>query len=100
MRGANVSIDMTCRTVGQCVYGHEIDRQVGAMMDDAGGDKAFSYVRYNADVSRSGQERLGVPKQIAPLKMDDVSMLNHFRLIGELAGQKEVNVRGHFSAFL
>jgi len=99
MRGANQEIDTTCRTVGHCLYGHRIDRQMGNMVGGSSNGKQFSYIRYDADVSHEGQEDLGVPLPWVPLKMDDVSKINHFDLIGEYAARKQVDVTSQFAAF-
>src|SRR3954447_411408 len=51
MYGIQVEQDLACRTVGRCVYGAPIDREVGDMVLSGNGDlgRAFLYVRYNAD---------------------------------------------------
>lgn len=100
MRGTNTAVDMTCRTVGRCNHGHSINQQVGDMTGGPSDSKLFSYIRYDVDVSHAGQEELGVPQPWVPLKMDDVSKLNHFGLIGDVAGQRQVDVGQHFGGFL
>lgn len=47
MDTSSVQQDMICRTMGKCLFGAKIDREVGDMMQDDGLPKMFSYVRYN-----------------------------------------------------
>ena len=100
MRGASQEIDITCRTAGHCLYGHSIDRELGTMMDGPSDGKRFSYVRYDADISTEGQIAHGAPVPYRPLKMDDVHMIKHFDLLGQSAGQSEVNLHTQLGDFL
>ncbi|HKR13166.1 MAG TPA: patatin-like phospholipase family protein [Pyrinomonadaceae bacterium] len=61
MYGAQVDQDINCRTVGRCVYGADIDEEIGDLIprDDGGNvisldqnlGRSFLYARYNADLS-------------------------------------------------
>ena len=61
MYGAQVDQDVNCRTVGRCVHGAEIDREVGDLIPrDKNGNvipldqdqgRRFLYARYNAELS-------------------------------------------------
>jgi len=75
MYGIQVEQDLACRTVGRCVYGAPIDREVGDMVLSGNGDlgRAFLYVRYNADVSQEGLGALGC----ADLRSDDIRKLDN-----------------------
>jgi uncharacterized protein len=62
MQGISVEQDLACRTVGRCVHGTPIDREVGDLIARKNGialptsentGKAFSYLRFNADLSQS-----------------------------------------------
>ena len=64
--------DINCRTVGRCVYGPPLDREVGDLVprDGQGAPiplstdlgRAFLYARYNAELTRSGLAALGLPE--------------------------------------
>ena len=61
MYGAQVDQDINCRTVGRCVYGADIDEEIGDLIprDEAGNviplsedlGRRFLYARYNADLT-------------------------------------------------
>ena len=62
MNAASAGWDMTCRMLGECRYGSEIDREFGDMVmqspNDANwtGQKLFTYLRYDPDVTQEGFE--------------------------------------------
>ena len=63
MYGIQVEQDINCRTLGRCVHGSEIDREMGNLVlpaetPDLG--RFFRYVRYNADLSQKGLNDLGL----------------------------------------
>lgn len=93
MGGAAIDQDINCRSVGRCVFGAPIDREIGDMIprrpDPLTGDiipleedcgRQFLYARYNPDVSRSGLDALGL-KEIDP---DHVQALDDIKYIGEM----------------
>lgn len=67
---AQVDQDISCRTVGRCVHGAPVDRELGDLIpclatgaplsldEDLG--RAFLYARYNAELSPRGLEALGL----------------------------------------
>ena len=71
--------DLLCRVFGQCLSGDPIDREVGNLIGSSGplglADKLFTYVRYNADLSREGLGALGcggiAPEQVQKLDAVD-----------------------------
>ena len=94
--------DQLCRVFGRCRHGAPIDRELGDLMDGPGllQDRLFSYVRYNAELSRSGLDELG----LADVEPEDVQRLDSVQHIPELrrVGQavaREVAVE-HFAGFL
>jgi hypothetical protein len=103
MYAAQVDQDINCRTVGRCVYGAKIDRELGDLVvpDDAPDlGRAFRYARYDADLSAKGLKDLGVkgaiPEKVQQL--DAVDQLETMVTIGEaVAGRVE---RKHFGTFL
>lgn len=85
--------DLLCRVFGQCLAGDAIDREVGDLIGSSGplaqGDKLFTYVRYNADLSPEGLDALGLG-QIAPekvQKLDAVDAIAELRQIGAAAAK-------------
>jgi patatin-like phospholipase/acyl hydrolase len=97
MNAASAGWDMTCRTLGECRYGGEIDREFGDMVAVPGsanwtGSKLFSYVRYDPDVSRKGLDDLGLEK-IDPAKvqvMDSVKYIADIQRVGTTYAQAHV----------
>ena len=120
MYGIQVDQDINCRTIGRCIYGAPLDREVldlvprqvaaGMTIDqqyetpgiplttDLG--RHFLYARYNADLSRSGLDLLGFPT-VDPAsiqKMDSVANIEPLLSIGRAAG-KHVQLL-HFGPFI
>ncbi len=86
MAGAAVDQDINCRTVGRCVFGAPIDRELGDMKL-SGGDRgrAFLYARFDPDVSAKGLKALGLGK-IDPAHvqaMDKVEYLGDMQTVGK-----------------
>jgi hypothetical protein len=103
MYSAQVDQDINCRTVGRCVYGAEIDRDIGDLVvPDSAPDqgRAFRYARYNADLSAKGLADLGiagvVPEKVQQL--DAVDQLENLVKIGQAVGAGVR--REHFGTFL
>lgn len=107
MGGAAIDQDINCRGVGRCVFGHEIDRELGDMVPRRGDpltgelvppdddcDRAFLYARYNPDVSSDGLAALGLshlePKHVQA--MDKVEHLPKMREVGKAYAGKFVDL--------
>lgn len=102
MNAAAQGQDLFCRTFGRCLAGPELDREVGAMINAAGpvAPKLFTYLRYDADVSREGLDRLGLP-DVEPEKvqlMDSVQYIPDIQRVGARLAEREVKPE-HFAAF-
>ena len=110
MYSAMVDQDTNCRSVGRCVHGAELDREIGDMIsrDDKGNviplsqdlGRLFLYARYNADISREGLDALGF-RDIEPenvQKLDSLEFIGDLRRIGRKVA-KEVKIN-HFGAFV
>lgn len=115
MGGANVDQDINCRSVGRCIFGAEIDRELGDMRprrgDPLSGElipthedcgRAFLYARYDPDVTRAGLDDLGLsdvkPEQVQAL--DAVRYIEKMRDVGRAYAEKFVNTaifHGHQS---
>lgn len=94
--------DLLCRVFGRCRHGAPIDREVGDLMQGEGllKDRLFSYVRYNAELSRRGLDELGlsdvVPENVQ--KLDSVQYVSDLRRVGRAVA---VDVTPeHFDGFL
>jgi hypothetical protein len=94
--------DLLCRVFGRCRHGSAIDREVGDLMEGPGllERRLFSYVRYNAELSRAGLDALGLPG-IEPedvQKMDSVDHIADLQRVGRAAAQQVAP--HHFAGFL
>lgn len=95
--------DFLCRTFGKCLMGDELDREIGDMIGATGPlrEKLFTYVRYNAELTRTGLERLGLddiaPEDVQPL--DSVEHLDALQRVGTAVGRHQVRSE-HFVKFL
>ena len=98
--------DLLCRAFGNCLCGDELDREVGDMIDKDGTlkrpvtSKLFTYVRYNAELSREGLNQLGL-NDIEPeavQKLDSVAHISELQKVGK-AVAKQV-IREHFGKFV
>jgi hypothetical protein len=93
--------DFLCRVFGDCRHGDSLDREIGDMMGQAGptSAKLFTYLRYNAELTREGLDALGLP-DVVP---ENVQMLDSVDHIKDLANVGEA-VAGkvkpeHFDGF-
>jgi uncharacterized protein len=101
MSQASVDQDVNCRIIGRCTYGGIIDRELHDLIAvDPGSEdrkvpldkdlgKAFTYVRYNAELTEEGLAQLGLagidPAQVR--KMDSVDHISDLETIGERVAQ-------------
>ncbi|MBD2753433.1 patatin-like phospholipase family protein [Spirosoma validum] len=103
MYAASNEQDFLCRVFGKCLHGDELDQEVGNMCDVKGptDKKLFSYVRYNANLSRRGLDDLGL-LQVEPehvQKMDSVDYINELQEVGKAVAEQKVE-KTHFANFL
>ena len=104
MYGAQVDQDINCRTVGRCVYGAPIDREIGDMIPDAPDDqdlgRAFRYARYNAELTSKALNAWGLgdidPGAVSQL--DSVAHVADLSRIGQRVGD-EIKIE-HFGPFV
>jgi len=110
MYGASVDQDVNCRTVGRCVYGAQIDRELGDLIprdgegapvplsEDLG--RAFLYARYNVELSSRSLNELGLgdvdPSKVG--KLDSVEHIDDLRRVGRRLA-REVDL-AHFGPFV
>lgn len=93
MYAASVDQDVSCRTVGRCVHGAVIDREIGDLIPrDERGEKipvgkdlgrGFLYARYNADTSAEGLAALGLG-HIEPKHVQQLASVDHIPELREL----------------
>jgi uncharacterized protein len=107
-----VDQDINCRTVGRCIFGAPIDREMGDLVPlDADGNilgldsdagRHFSYMRFNADLSREGLEDMGFDHidSAEIQKMDSVKNIKELKGIGMKTGKQQVKVKDQLKNFL
>jgi len=100
MFSALMEQDFLCRVFGKCLAGEPLDREVGNMVGKRGpGPKLFTYVRYNAELTREGLDALGLPN----VKPENVEQLDSMEFVGDLqkvgkAAAEKVKAE-HFAGF-
>jgi hypothetical protein len=108
MSAASNEQDALCRVFGRCRHGAEIDREIKDLISIAGvpepglrGERMFSYVRYNAELSTRGLKELGLsnirPEDVQ--KMDSVTHIKDLQLVGQRVAERDVDA-AHFTGFL
>ena len=94
--------DFLCRLFGDCRHGDWVDNEVGDMIGipAPGGRQLFTYVRYNAELSRAGLDRLGLsyilPERVQPLDSGDAAA--ELELVGRAVAAQISPA--HFAGFL
>jgi patatin-like phospholipase/acyl hydrolase len=94
--------DFLCRVFGDTLAGDELDRELGDMIGRKGpaAEKLFTYVRYNAELTRHGLDGLGLPK-IEPesvQKLDSIEGIPELQQVGRAVGRLKVKSE-HFERF-
>jgi patatin-like phospholipase/acyl hydrolase len=94
--------DFLCRVFGRCLAGDPLDREVGDMIGKKGPivPKLFTYVRYNAELTRQGLDALGL-NTVEPTKvqqLDSVEFIGDLQKVGKTVAEKKVKAE-HFAAF-
>ena len=104
MFAASNEQDLLCRVFGKCHCGGQIDREVLDLIGPVGSGpanpKLFTYVRYNADLSRKGLDDMGLPN-IQPKdvqKLDSVEHITDLQTVGRKLAER-VNI-DHYAGFL
>ena len=97
--------DLLCRAFGNCLFGDELDREVGDLVDKENqlkrpvDSRLFTYVRYNAELSRGGLDRLGLteinPEDVQ--KLDSVKNIKELQVVGQAVAKNVC--KEHFSKF-
>ncbi|MBK1865939.1 patatin-like phospholipase family protein [Aestuariivirga sp. YIM B02566] len=105
MNGMAYDQDINCRTVGRCVFGPEIDREVKDMVpaqplsENLG--RSFLYARYDPDLTREGLDALGL-KKLSPEavgKMDSVKAIDDLMAVGKAYAKKALDIGAQWGPF-
>lgn len=104
MNAASVAQDRQCRTIGRCVTGPPLDREVGDRIGapSIGGLSQFTYARYDADLSDAALRQAGIdnPRVRRRLRrLNAVGSLPQLQEIGRLASAN-VDIERQFDGFL
>jgi hypothetical protein len=98
--------DMLCRVFGRCRAGDAIDSEVGALLAgsgterDGGIPKLFTYLRYNAELSREGLDRIGL-RSIEPANVLNLDSVQHMGELQEVGRAVADGVKPeHFDGFV
>ncbi len=93
MAGALYQQDLLCRALGKCLYGDELDREVGNLVGgetQPGAPKQFTYVRYNAELTSRGLEEYGLgdirPENVQQL--DSITYITDLMRVGRAVGER------------
>jgi patatin-like phospholipase/acyl hydrolase len=103
MYASQVQQDFLCRVFGKCLAGDSIEREIGSMIGKKSPDntKLFTYVRYNAELSRDGLDHLSLTdideKDVQP--MDSVKHIGKLQRVGQAIAKIKVK-ESHFDGFL
>lgn len=95
--------DLLCRVFGKCLAGGMLDREVGDLKTakgPVGPSKLFTYVRYNAELTEDGLERLGLP-EIEPKhvqQLDSVEYISELQQVGKAVAK--LVLYEHFAKFI
>jgi len=112
MYAMQVDQDINCRTVGRCIFGAHIDRELKDMIPlspdgqplsmDTDANKHFIYARYNADLSVQGLNEIGLSHIDSEevCEMDAVQNIPQLREVGRSVGKNQVKVKDHFKYFI
>ena len=94
--------DTLCRVFGKCLAGDELDREIGNLVGakgPVGPSKLFTYMRYNAELTREGLDALGLndidPKDVQ--KLDSVRNIDELQRVGKAVAERKVKLE-HFAA--
>ena len=94
--------DFLCRVFGRCLAGDPLDEEVRDMIEKKGPivPKLFTYVRYNAELTRQGLDALDL-NTVEPAnvqQLDSVEFIGDLQKVGKTVAEKKVKA-AHFAAF-
>jgi hypothetical protein len=95
--------DLLCRVFGKCLVGDPLDREVGDLVEKKGpvNPKFFTYLRYNAELTHEGLDKLGLGsiKLEHVQQMDSVDHISELQQVGKVIAEQKVS-KEHFTGFL
>jgi uncharacterized protein len=97
--------DLLCRVFGDCRAGDAIDSEVGDLIGAVGplqhGQKHFTYLRYNAELTRQGLDSLGCSdiKPETVQQLDSIDGIGDLRSVGRRVAETKV-LEDHFDGFM
>lgn len=94
--------DFLCRVFGKCLAGDPLDRELGDMVGKRGPvrPKLFTYMRYNAELTRIGLNELGLD-DVEPTnvqQLDSVAFVEELQRVGKAVAEKRIKAE-HFQLF-
>ena len=94
--------DFLCRIFGECLSGDPLDREIGDVIGKGipGVAKLFTYVRYNAELSREGLNALGL-QHLDPAHVQQLDAVEHvgkMQQVGQAVAAQKVKAE-HFASF-
>jgi len=95
--------DFLCRVFGDCLSGGTLDSEIGDMLGKHGpvSPKLFTYMRYNAELTRAGLDSLGL-KDVEPSHvqaLDSVQYVGELSRVGQAVAAQQIKAE-HFAKFL
>ena len=91
---ASVQQDMMCRVLGRCLFGDEIDSEVGALIDQdtpPAGDAQFTYVRYE-HVFTDEEMRHARTTHGGDFSLDNLRIMPFFAEVGARYAERNVHL--------
>jgi patatin-like phospholipase/acyl hydrolase len=105
MFSASNEQDLLCRVFGHCKSGAMIDREVWDLTGEHGrgvvDPKLFTYMRYNAELTKDGLTALGLPnvKPANVQQLDSIDHIDELQAVGRAVGDRDVKI-ADFEGFL
>jgi hypothetical protein len=102
MSSIAVENDINCRTVGRCVYGADLDSEIGSLIpvETPPSPRQFLYARFNPDITQSGLAAMGLGGIKADtLTLDNVAAIPDLIRVGEKAAEV-VDLPRQFAPFM
>lgn len=102
MYAASIEQDFLCRIFGRCLMGQELDREIGDLIGKHGplDQKLFTYIRYNAELTRSGLDSLSLqnimPRHVQ--RLDSTKFVGELQAVGHAVAKQHVRAE-HFRGF-
>lgn len=94
--------DLLCRVFGNCLAGDQLDREIGDLIGKKSpvSSKLFTYVRYNAELSKEGLAKLELPG-IEPEHVQQLDSTDYIKELQQVGQEVAKQVKpDHFSQFV